>query len=516
MPVFSKMFNFDAMGTSLQHYWSGNYILGAVIGFSWSLYFWDLYLDRRQRNVYKTSKTIPDELKDVISPETFEKSRKYKLDTSKYGIIHTLFDQILDTSLLAVAAFPFLWNVSGKIMSKYGYGSHYEITQSLIFTGILYIITYAINIPWKCYYDFVIEQKHGFNKMTVGFFIKDQFKHLALKLVLIPPILAGMIHIIKIGGKYFYFYVWLFFFLLSLFFMAIYPTVIAPLFDKYTPLDQGELRSKIEKLASKLKFPLSQIFVVEGSKRSSHSNAYFYGFFKHKMIVIFDTILPNYLKKDKSIIEKLDNVEELVNPNLASDSTDALLDGEKKKDHSITKTMTNEEILAVIAHELGHWKYSHTLKRFVMGQANFFFSFLVFSYLNNNQTLYQAFGFYDQKPILIGFLLILNCFLKPYEIVMEFLENVYSRKCEYDADAFATLQGLGQELITGLQQLHKENLSFPTNDKLYSTWHFSHPSTVERIRTIRSLIAKGEGCKPVESGEAYKDPYIDCFDKKSV
>ncbi len=154
------------------------------------------------------------------------------------------------------------------------------------------------SLPWNIYYTFVLEEKHGFNKQTFGFFIKDNIKKFIVTILLTLPILALLIYIIKIGGDYFFVYAWLFTTIVALFLITIYADYIAPLFDKYTPLPEGELRTRIEELAKSLTFPLYKLYVVEGSKRSVHSNAYMYGFHKAKRIVLFDTLIEGYKPVD--------------------------------------------------------------------------------------------------------------------------------------------------------------------------------------------------------------------------
>lgn len=173
---------------------------------------------------------------------------------------------------------------------------------------------------------------------TAMFFVKDEIKKFLVAQIITLPLLCGMIWIVQHGGDYFFWYLWLLSVVVSLFMMILYPEVIAPLFDKYSPLPEGELKQKIEELAASLKFPLYKLFIVEGSKRSSHSNAYLYGFYKYKRIVLFDTLIKDYCKKDDNDADKEYGCE------------------------------TNE-ILAVLAHELGHWKHNHAVKGFLLSQV---------------------------------------------------------------------------------------------------------------------------------------------------
>ncbi|KAK2154688.1 hypothetical protein LSH36_260g02000 [Paralvinella palmiformis] len=242
-------------------------IFYSVLVFIWILYIWETYLSSRQHHLYKTSLHVPAELNDVLDPETFEKARLYQLDKSNFGFWSGLFSQIETTLILWYGGIPFLWNKSGKILENWGYSQEYEILQSLMFLFLATMFSTITNLPWGLYNTFVIEERHGFNKQVL---------------------------------------------------VTIYADYIAPLFDKFTPLPDGELRTKIEKLAASIEFPLKKLYVVEGSKRSSHSNAYFYGFFKNKRIVLFDTLLEDYAPMNKEKTEDSGSQDEVKDTQLLS------------------------------------------------------------------------------------------------------------------------------------------------------------------------------------------------------
>merc|ERR1712004_368677 len=209
------------------------------------------------------------------------------------------------------------------------------------------IFSTIIGLPFSLYSTFVIEERHGFNQQTAWFYTKDQIKGFILGQVIMLPLVAAIIKIVYWGGDFFFLYLWAFVVGFTLFMMILYPEFIAPLFDKYTPLPEGELRTEIEKLAASIDFPLYKLFVVEGSKRSSHSNAYFYGFFKFKRIVLFDTLLEESerlkLKTDEEREKEAKEKEEKA-------------EGTEKEEKEKKKTgCNNEEIVAVLGHELGHW-----------------------------------------------------------------------------------------------------------------------------------------------------------------
>ena len=294
----------------------------------------------------------------------------------------------------------------------------------------------------------MLEQKHGFNKQTPGFYVKDQIKKFVIGQLIQSPILAGIIKIVYWGGDHFYIYLWLFVVLITLFLMTVYPDFIAPLFDKYTPMPEGQLRTDIEDLAASVEFPLYKLFVVEGSKRSSHSNAYFYGFFKFKRIVLFDTLLE--VEERRKLLSEEDK---------------------KNEDEKIDKTKTgcsNKEIVAVLGHELGHWKMNHVAKNIVIGQVQIFMMFALFAYLSKSKPLYEAFGFTDSRPVLIGLMIVLQYITAPYSAVIGFLMSVLSRHFEFQADEFAANLGKAKDLQGALVKLNNDNLSFPIYDWLFS------------------------------------------------
>ncbi|KAJ9585034.1 hypothetical protein L9F63_020625, partial [Diploptera punctata] len=319
-----------------------NIIFYGVVTFLLLEYLWELFLAIRQHSVYKSAEKVPGELKDIINEETYTKARVYGLDKSSFSIFKEFFSIAITTVLILANGFPFAWRLSGDVVESLGYSSSNEIIRSAAFMLILNIFSTIHTLPFTVYHTFVLEEKHGFNKQTVGFFIKDKIKAFVVGQVIMLPITSGVVYIVRIGGDYFFIYLWMFAMVMTFLLLTIYPNCIAPLFDKYTPLPDGELKSEIEKLAASIEFPLYKLYVVEGSKRSTHSNAYFYGFFKNKRIVLFDTLLKDYVPENAPAAEVPESEEK--------------------------KGCNNDEVLAVLAHELGHWKLNHVLKNIVIMQ----------------------------------------------------------------------------------------------------------------------------------------------------
>jgi len=262
-----------------------------------------------------------------------------------------------------------------------------EITHSLVFFFLFGLIDTVIELPLSYYHHFVMEEKFGFNKMTIGLWLMDKVKGQALTIAFGVPIGAAILAIIRETGQNFFYYLWLFTLTISLVGVTIYPILIVPLFNKLTPLQPGQLKDSIDALAAKLKFPLGELQIIDGSKRSSHSNAYFTGLPWKKKIVIYDTLL-----------EQSDD----------------------------------REVEAVLAHELGHWSMSHTTKLLAISQFHVFYIFALFSAFVNNKSLFDAFGFTKQQPALIGFMLFNEVF-GPTDSIIKLLMNIVTRTFEFQA-----------------------------------------------------------------------------------
>jgi len=448
------------------------HIFAGVLGFMWLEFLWEAYIGSRQKKIYQTKVTVPKELENILDQETFTKARLYALDKAKFGAIEGLFGQAMSTCIIWFMGYKIFWSCASDTITTLGYqAADSEILVSLVFSFYLSVFSTVTGLPFSIYRAFVLEEKHGFNKQTPAFYAKDQVKKFVVGQIIQTPILAAVIKIVYWGGDYFFVYLWVFAVLLTLFLMTIYPDLIAPLFDKYVPMPEGDLKTDIEALAASVGFPLYKLFVVEGSKRSSHSNAYFYGFFKFKRIVLFDTLLEEEERKKIMPEEEKKEKEE-----------------EEKKEEGKTKTKTgcnNQEIVAVLGHELGHWKLNHVMKNIIIGQVQIFLMFALFAYLSKSRPLYEAFGFTDSQPVLIGLMVVLSYITAPYSAVIGFLMSVLSRHFEFQADEFAAKLGKAKDLQSALVKLNNDNLSFPIYDWLYSAWHHSHPPVLERIEALK-------------------------------
>ncbi|XP_044756058.1 CAAX prenyl protease 1 homolog [Coccinella septempunctata] len=411
-----------------------------ILLFIWIEFIWEMYLSIRQRKKVQDTEEVPKELKNVMNEQTFQKARLYTLAKSQFGFYKDTFSLVVTTFVIYSDLLSHFWETS-RVLSPYTS----EVAVSCVWFLILQTLSTVVDLPFTIYYTFVLEEKFGFNKQTAGFFIWDKLKSYAIAQVFSMIIASIVILVVRKGGDYFFVWLWAVVCIITLVVLTIYPSVIAPLFDTFVPLPEGELRTNIEKLASKLEFPLTNIYVVEGSKRSTHSNAYFYGLFKSKRIVLFDTLLA----KD---------------------------DGSGCGD---------EEILAVLCHELGHWKHNHITKNILVFQVNLFLLFYIFAFMFKYPPLYKALGFFNSQPVLVGLLGVLQFIMMPYNTLVSFLMTCLSRMFEFQADEFAVKMGKAEYLEKALVQLNKDNLGFPIYDNFYSAWHHSHPPLLERLEALK-------------------------------
>jgi STE24 endopeptidase len=325
-----------------------------------------------------------------------------------------------------------------------------------------------VGLPFSLYSTFVIEERHGFNKSTIALFLKDKLLMILLMVVIGTPVFSVMIYVIRVSGEQFYFYVWAFLCLVSILLMTVYPVYIAPLFNDYKKLDAGPVFEAIKSLAERpdVQFPLTQIYEVDGSKRSAHSNAYFFGFFKNKRIVLYDTLL-----------EQVDI----------------------------------PEVQAILGHEMGHWKLWHSLQGFMITQLYTLALFLAFSYVINSRAMYASFGFSaaaqgEDMPIFIGLVIFTQTLWAPVDKFLTFLVNCNSRVNEFAADEFSQQLGYGDQLCTGLIKISVENLGCMVPDSWYSIYHYSHPPLVERLRAIQRLDEKAGKVKKESKKESKSEP----------
>ncbi|KAL4066613.1 peptidase family M48-domain-containing protein [Scleroderma citrinum] len=427
---------------------------------SWAVTLFESYLLLRQYPLY--SKVAPPKvLENHFDTAVFRKSQLYGRDKARFSFFIGLVKQVIDSALIFSGFYACAWDLGGKITGYFGYGAEYEITQSLAFSAILFIVSSLPSIPISVYETFVLEEKHGFNKTTPSLFITDLLKNWVLGFVIGGPFLSAFLYVFKWAGDRFV--PWLMAFLLAfqISMVILYPTVIQPLFNKLSPLPAGELRTRTEALAGKLKFPLKHLYEIDGSKRSSHSNAYFFGLPWSKHIVIFDTLI---------------------------------------------KESKPAEVEAVLAHELGHWYHMHPTKLLCISQVHIFTILAFFPAFLHAPQFLRAFDFSaevaSRPPTIVAFLLF-QMILTPLEAFVSTGINFISRRFEWEADRFACelqdrlgdpeMENMGDRLGRALVTLHVKNLSTVWVDWLYSAYHHSHPTLTERLKALESFKVKRDG-----------------------
>jgi STE24 endopeptidase len=426
-------------------------------GFSLGHYLFESFLTFRQYRVL-CRPAPPAVLAKEVTPETFTKSQSYGRSKALFSIVDGLWDQIQNWAILHFDVMPKIWSLTGEWLLRYAPARFTgEISHSVLFMLTFLLFQQVLNLPTSLYYTFVLEEKHGFNKQTPGLFFSDIIKTNLITTVVLPPVLAAFLSIIRRTGDSFFVWLWGFAAAFQIFMTAAYPTFILPLFNKLSPLPEGELKDKVDKLAASLKFPLHELFVIDGSKRSGHSNAYFFGLPWKKHIVLYDTLI---------------------------------------------ESNTPDEVTAVLGHELGHWKLGHTTRLMAITQAHLLYVFTLFSVFINNGSLYSSFNF-AERPIIIGFILF-NNILAPLDLVVKLGMNMITRKYEFQADKFAKDLGYAQDLSRSLLKLHTQNLSSLDADPIYASYHFSHPHLTERLKAIG-----WKGDEKVQGGALEKDAQRD-------
>ena len=377
---------------------------------------------------------LPEEFKDVYDPVKYKQSQEYTIINTKFGFITSTFNLIFLLFFWFSGGFNYLDQIVRTLHI-------HKIWEGLVYIGILLLLKSILSLPFSTYHTFVIEEKFGFNKTTVKTFILDLLKVLVLSIILGGPILAGLLFFFDYAGEYAWLYCWIATTIFLLFIQYIAPTWIMPLFNKFTPLEEGELREKILAYARSVNFPVDNLFVMDGSRRSTKSNAFFTGFGSHKRIALFDTLIEKH---------------------------------------------TVPELVAVLAHEIGHYKKKHILQGMLISILHTGFMFFLLSIFLHHQGLFDA--FYMEQPSIYAGLIFFGMLYSPVELILSIFLQMLSRKNEYDADRFAaeTIE-VPQSMIDGLKKLARDNLSNLTPHPFYVFLHYSHPPMLERIRTIHGI-----------------------------
>lgn len=409
-----------------------SYLFVAFLSLSVALQFW--LVSRHMHHVLRHRAAVPAQFAEKISLEAHQKAADYTVAKSKFALLGLVVDT---ATLIAFTLFGGLQWLSVALFKITGSGMTYQLGLLVAFT----VITSLIGLPFDYYKQFVLEEKFGFNKMTKGLFFKDLVTSTAIGAAIGLPLIWVVLTIMEKTGPLWWLYAWAFWSAFQLLAMVLYPTVIAPLFNKFTPLEDDALRLRIEGLMQRVGFASKGLFVMDGSKRSAHGNAYFSGFGAAKRIVFFDTLIAN---------------------------------------------LTPPEVEAVLAHELGHFKLKHILKRIIVLFILSLGFLALLGYLKLQPWFYLGLGVEpmlfasNDAMALILFMLVLPVFT----FLFSPLTSISSRKHEFEADAFAAKHTNANDLVSALVKLYEDNASTLTPDPLHSAFYDSHPPASIRIQHL--------------------------------
>ncbi|WP_417335583.1 M48 family metallopeptidase [Halobacteriovorax marinus] len=393
------------------------------------------YLDNRNRkHILANRNSVPEKFQDQITLEDHQKAADYSIAKIKVSKVFNFIELVI---LL-------IWTLGGGIeaLDKLSKTLNYsELTTGVIFFAIYMFISLLLGLPQSIYSTFVLEEKFGFNKTTPKTFILDLVKGLILGALIGMPIIYAILWIMNALGTYWWVYAWAFLTLTQFVIIWAYPRFIAPLFNKFSKLEDGEVKDKIEQLLNKTGFESNGLFVMDASIRSSHGNAYFTGFGKNKRIVFFDTLIKN---------------------------------------------LSADEVTAVLAHELGHFKKRHIIKGLAKSIILSFIGFSILGYLADWLPFFTGHGV--QTPSTHAALLLFMMVSGIYTFILIPINAMTSRKYEFEADEFASQYANAKDLITALVKLYKHNASTLTPDPGYSKFYHSHPPALTRVKHLESLI----------------------------
>jgi STE24 endopeptidase len=381
-------------------------------------------------NLRQLSGQAPPSLKGIYDEEEYRRSQEYTRASTRFGFVTA------SVNLVVVLAFWFAggFNALDVIIRGWGFS---ELVNGLAYIGLLLLAYSVVSLPFAIYHTFVIEQRFGFNRTTPALFVTDRLKGLGLALILGIPLLSGVILLFQGAGHLAWIYAWAAVVAVSLVIQYVAPTWILPLFNKFSPMPDGELRKAIMEYARAQNFPIANLYVVDSSKRSTRANAYFTGLGKNKRIALFDTLVQQ---------------------------------------HSIA------ELVGILAHEIGHYKKKHILKGLIISVVHMGIVFFSLSLVLQSPGIYEAFRM-GKQSVYAG-LLFFGLLYTPLELVLSIAMNIMSRANEREADAYAAATADGESLVSALKKLSKNNLSNLNPHPFYVFLNYSHPPLLERTLAI--------------------------------
>ena len=388
----------------------------------------------RTLNIQALDPSIPEEFSDIFDEGKYVKSQDYTRSNSKFAYITSTFSLIIGLWFILSG----FYNTVDLYIRSYGFS---EIITGLCFFGLLFIINDILSLPLSMYRTFVIEEKYGFNKTTYTTFFTDKLKQYFLIMLIGAPVLGMILYFFEKFGGIAWLYVWGFLTCFSIIMQPVFNTFIAPMFNKFIPLEEGPLLDRIKEYLTKVDFPVKKLEVVDGSRRSSHSNAYFSGFGKNKRIALFDTL-----------VEQMDD----------------------------------NEIISVIAHEVGHYKLKHIHSGLILNTIQSGIMLFILSLFLMNTDLFSVFQM--ENLSIYASMLFFSMLYAPISLILGVFFMIISRKNEFSADAYSSETAkMPDALISGLKKMSKENLSNLTPHWLNVFLNFSHPPVLDRVKALKRL-----------------------------
>ncbi|RLI44796.1 M48 family peptidase [Candidatus Bathyarchaeota archaeon] len=395
-------------------------------------YLLDIVVD--MLNVKHIKTDLPGEFEGYYDAAKYKKSQNYLKENTRFGIIVDSITTPITVAFILIGGFNYIDQIARGFQFS-------AIPTGLIFAGILILASQILSIPFSIYGTFVIEEKYGFNRTTVKTFIMDILKSWLLTVIIGGIIFSVILWFFDKTGNMAWIYCWIAVVIFQIVLTFFAPIIIMPLFNKFFPLEDGELKTTIENYAKSHNFKLKGVFKMDASKRSTKSNAFFTGFGKFRRIVLFDTLI---------------------------------------KKHTV------DELVSILAHEMGHYKKKHILKSIIISIITTGLMFFILSLFINNEGLFQAFKM--QNTSIYASLFFFAFLYTPINMFISILSNILSRKHEYEADAYAaTTYGKYESMISALKKLTVDNLSNLTPHPLKVFLSYSHPPVLERIQSLRKM-----------------------------
>lgn len=382
-------------------------------------------------NAKRYNDPVPVELQDVYDEDEYKKSQAYKATNYKFSVLTSTFSIILTLGFLLLDGFEYVDNIARSYSDN-------PIVIALIFFGIIMLGSDILTTPFSYYKTFIIEERFGFNKTTKKTFWFDKFKGLLMMVIVGGGILSLIIWFYQFAGEHFWLYAWGLVTVFTIFMNMFYAKLIVPIFNKQKPLEEGSLRDKISEYAQSVGFNLEKIFVIDGSKRSTKANAYFSGFGSEKRVTLYDTLVND---------------------------------------------LDEEEIVAVLAHEVGHYKKKHIIFNLIASILLTGLTLFILSIFISNPLLSNALGV--ETPSFHVGLIAFGLLYSPISEITGFIMNHFSRKFEYQADDYAKSTYAAQPLVTSLKKLSKNSLSNLTPHPAYVWVHYSHPTLLKRVMNLK-------------------------------